>query len=224
MTAISHQQLINNILSLPDAIFVLNKINTQLENERKKREAFYNDITEYEKTEFINGEIIIHSPVKKEHNDALGRLYKLVDTFVNSKDLGYVGIEKIMITLTRNDYEPDLCFFNKEKAASFQKGQSLFPAPDLVVEVLSKRTASNDRKIKFKDYQAHGVQEYWMIEPSEEWVEQYRLNEVGQYNLILKTKQGTIKCQAIQGFEIAIESIFNKDRNLEELRRILLDT
>ncbi|MEY4539280.1 MAG: hypothetical protein RLZZ306_1037, partial [Bacteroidota bacterium] len=28
--------------------------------------------------------------------------------------LGFVGIEKIMITLTRNDYEPDICFFKKE--------------------------------------------------------------------------------------------------------------
>ena len=35
-----------------------------------------------------------------------------------------------MITLTRNDYEPDICFFKKEKSDDFVENQTLFPAPD----------------------------------------------------------------------------------------------
>ncbi len=32
-------------------------------------------------------------------------LFKLVDTYVDKHDLGFAGIEKIMILLTRNDYD-----------------------------------------------------------------------------------------------------------------------
>ena len=126
-----------------------------------------------------------------------------------------------MISLSRNDYEPDICYFDKAKSKKFKKGQSLFPAPDFIVEVLSKGTAGNDRGVKFNDYQAHNVSEYWMIEPNKEIVEQYRLNRKGEYELILKASKGKIECKAIKGFNIPIESMFDEDRNLEELTKIL---
>ena len=126
-----------------------------------------------------------------------------------------------MISLSRNDYEPDLCFFDKSKSKAFKKRQSLFPAPDLVIEVLSKGTAKNDKGIKYEDYQAHNVLEYWMIDPVNEVVEQYRLNKKGKYELILKANKGIIECKAIKGFKISLESIFDEEKNLEELERLL---
>ena len=100
------------------------------------------------KAEFINGKIIIHSPVKKFHNEISGNLYNILKTFVVEHGLGFVGIEKILVRFTRNDYEPDLCFFNKEKAKKLKKEQSLFPVPDMIVEVLSKGTEARDRGVK----------------------------------------------------------------------------
>lgn len=135
--------------------------------------------------------------------------------------LGYVGYEKIMITLSRNDYEPDLCFLGQDKAQHFVEGQSLFPAPDLVVEVLSPKTAGNDRGIKFEDYRAHGVQEYWLIDPLACSVEQYRLDTDNPYELILKSGNGSIRSEAIPGFQIRIEAVFDAGVNLEELGRML---
>lgn len=191
-----------------------------MEEEQKRRTQFYNDITEKEKTEFINGEIVIHSPVTLEHNDASGALFALINAYNKRHKLGYLGYEKIMITLTRNDYEPDICFFDNSKSSKFKKGQTLFPAPDLVVEVLSKSTAKNDRGIKFKDYQAHKILEYWIIDPLKTTVEQYRLNN-DKYELILKSKTGLIQCKAIKGFEILIEAIFDESTNLKALQKIL---
>ena len=86
----SHKKLINNILSLPSAPILLEEINAKLKEEQTKREQFYNDITENEKAEFINGEIIIHSPVKKEHNDVTGSLYQLLNPYVKKNKLGYI--------------------------------------------------------------------------------------------------------------------------------------
>ncbi len=221
MLSLSHKELIKDLLSRPDAPIILNEANEHLKEEIKRRQQFYNDITEYEKAEFINGEIIIHSPVKKEHNDVSVWLSRLISTYVSKHQLGYVGYEKIMIALTRNDYEPDICFFEIAKSKEFKKGQSLFPAPDLVVEVLSKGTAANDRGVKFEDYQLHGVLEYWLIDPVKQVVEQYRLTRQKKYELILKAKQGMLECKAIKGFKIKIEAIFDEKENLAELGRIL---
>ena len=221
MASSHHQELINSILSLPNAPIIMNKVNQQLKAEKIKRENFYNEITDEEKVEFINGEIIVHSPVKKEHNDASRFLHQLLGPYVGMNELGYIGYEKIMITLSRNDYEPDLCFFKKAKAKAFKDGQSLFPAPDLVVEVLSKGTSKNDRGIKFEDYQAHEVMEYWIVDPIKKIIEQYQLNKSKKYELILKAKSGTIESKAVKGFSFKIAAIFEEKKNMEELMRLL---
>ncbi|WP_332369416.1 Uma2 family endonuclease [Spirosoma telluris] len=198
----------------------MQEIQAAINEERKKREAFYNDITDEFKVEFINGEIVMHSPVKKMHNEATGLLYQLLNVYVIRHKLGFVGIEKIMTALTRNDYEPDICFFGRQKADQFDRRQTLFPAPDLVIEVLSDGTAKRDRGIKFQDYQAHGVEEYWIIDSDEPFIEQYHLVD-GAYQLILKASEGTIRSFALAGFTIPIQAAFDETINMQTMMDIL---
>jgi len=223
MIAIQTKQLIADILEQPNAPGIVKEVSDHLTDERKRREQFYKDITDEEKAEFINGDVIIHSPVVKEHSDVTRNLSRLLSSYVDKYRLGYIGIEKLMISLTRNDYEPDICFFKTEKSRNFKKGQSLFPAPDLIVEILSKRKNKNDRGIKFQDYQTHQVFEYWLIDPVDEIVEQYRLDSHGEYELILKNTKGDIESKVVDGFKINITSIFKDENNLEELSWVLGD-
>lgn len=197
----------------------MQEVEVLLNEERKKREAFYNDIDENMKVEFINGEIVMHSPVRKAHNEATKFLTELIDFYVRKNKLGFVGIEKIMTALTRNDYEPDICFFNQEKAGQFNATQTIFPAPDFIVEVLSDGTAKRDRGIKFTDYQAHGVEEYWIVDADSQTVEQYHLVN-GQYELILKATEGPIKSFALTGFQIPIRAIFDDAINMQVIAAI----
>ncbi len=221
MTKPLDKQLIKKLLAHPNAPSLVKKAEAILAEEQKRRQQFYEDITDAEKVEFINGEIIVHSPVMKEHNDATNLLHRVISVFVSKNKLGYVGIEKVMITLERNDYEPDICFFENAKAKHFKKGQSLFPAPDFVAEILSKGTKKNDRGIKFTDYEANEVGEYLLIDPKAETVELYRLNKNKKYELILKSGEGTLHSKAIKGFTIDIKAIFNEDSNLKALTSIL---
>ncbi|OHD17318.1 MAG: hypothetical protein A2086_05355 [Spirochaetes bacterium GWD1_27_9] len=202
---------------LPKYSTLINKV---IEDEKLKREEFYNKITDQDKAEFINGEIIMHSPVKYEHNKVGGNLYNLLSIYVKKNDLGFVGYEKILITLTRNDYEPDICFFKKETALDFKSGQMLFPAPDFVVEILSPTTENIDRKIKFEDYALHNIEEYWIIDPEKQTVEQFLL-DVDIYKCNLKSDNGIIKSKAIKDFTIDIKSIFDEISNLEQLKKII---
>ncbi len=122
---------------------------------------------------------------------------------------GFVRHEKMLISLTRNDYEPDVVYFGPETAQTFSLDQMKFPAPDFIVEVLSPSTEATDRGIKFQDYAAHGVTEYWILDPDREIVEQYALK--GKvYELLVKSKTGTLQSVAVPGFEISVRDLFNE--------------
>ena len=199
---------IKRLKNSPSVVLIYQTLQNYLQDEKKKRLHFYKTVKEDQKAEFINGEIIIHSPVMLRHNETTFELAFLMKAHLKKYNIdGIIGFEKLMIRLTRNDYEPDICFFAKEKSKHFKPEQLLFPAPDFIVEVLSKSTAKTDRTIKFTDYQNHGVKEYWIIDPENKFIEKYVL-ENDKYQLIQKTNSGKIKSEVIENFEISVETIF----------------
>lgn len=198
------QQLKNS----PDAVLIINQFQDYLQSETAKRKAFYDLVHENLKAEFINGEIVLHSPVRMRHLVLSSRLSKQLMIYVDDNDLGFVGIEKMMINLSRNNYEPDIVFFRKEVSDTFTDDQKLFPAPDLVVEILSDSTRSNDYGIKFQDYEAHNVGEYWILDPENETIEQYVLVQ-DEFELQNKlTKKGILTCLVVNGFTLDLETVF----------------
>ena len=48
-------------------------------------------------------------------------------------------------------------------------------APNLIIEILSNGNSNTDLKIKFDLYEENGVQEYWIVNPSEKTVLIYTL-------------------------------------------------
>lgn len=219
LTGEMSNRIVSEIMNVPDAYLILDAVQKALDEERKRRLKFYNDITGEQKVEFINGEIIVHSPAQKQHGRIFFRLGHLLDIYVNREGLGLVGGEKYMVALTRNDYEPDLCYFRKEKADKTTDKQVLFPAPDFIVEILSPSTAARDRGVKFRDYQAHKIEEYWIIDPESHTVEQYHLFG-NEYQLILKSAVGDIKSFVIDGFQIPIVAIFDDAENLKAIQNL----
>ncbi len=209
-------------LQMPDAVLFVQKVESALKAEEKKRRHFYEIVEENKKMEFINGEIVFHSPVKLQHNSATSSICNLLKTYVIKNNLGFVGVEKIMVSLTRNDYEPDVCFFGKEKAKNFTKRQVRFPAPDLVIEVLSDSTEKNDRETKFQDYAAHGIEEYWIVDAEKEIIEQYFLQSE-QYELLVKSNNGEINSIVLPNFKIPIRAVFDEKINLNTLSKILAE-
>ena len=207
-------------LQMPDAVLFAQKLECALKAEQKKRRHFYEIFQENRRMEFINGEIVFHSPSLFYEVKAFGNLLNLISTFVSKNKLGEITFGKTLISLTRNDYEPDLCFFRNDKAKNFKRKQMQFPAPDFVVEVLSDSTEKYDRETKFQDYAAHGVQEYWIIDAEKEVVEQYFLQDE-KYELLLKAKDGKIESVVLTDFKIPIQSIFDEQTNLAVLATLI---
>lgn len=204
----THNEILEELKQSPDLALLINEAYSILNENNLKRTAFYNRIKESDKAEYINGEAIFHSPEKLKHSRISSNVSFLLLTFVKNKKIGgHVGIEKIMIELTQNSYEPDICFFRKEIADTFTDSQMLFPSPDFIVEILSPSTEKIDREIKFRDYAQHGVTEYWIIDPEKETIEQYELKQK-QYELLVKVKSSSVESVAIPGFSVSTESVF----------------
>lgn len=201
------EELFAEILTAPNLKAVIDELNQKWNAEQQKRHEFWADVDENLKAEFINGEIIYYSPTYREHWAASTNLLTKLLPYVKDNNLGEIGYEKVMIRLTRNDYEPDICFWTTEKAQLFQAKQSAFPPPDFVVEILSDTTKDRDRGIKFKDYALHSITEYWIIDVESLTIEQYILKN-GQYDLSLKLNSGILVSIAIKGFSILVEDIF----------------
>lgn len=188
---------------------ILDELLEAWNDEQRRRHEFWAEVDENVKAEFILGEIVYHSPVYRRHWLCSTNILTELLPFVRKNKLGEVAIEKTMIRLTRNDFEPDICFWRQERTADFEAKQSAFPAPDFVVEILSDSTKKRDYGIKKIDYALHGVEEYWIIDPVNETVEQYLLRGI-TYELSQKLREGSLASEVITGFSIEVRDIFAK--------------
>ena len=212
--------LIDQIFRSPQLPQILRELNSLWEKEQADRRAFYEQISENDKAEFINGQPIFHSPVMRKHSSALDFLQTLLSVYVRINGLGRIYVEKLMIELTRNSFEPDLCFFTANRDAQFDEEQMLFPAPDFIIEILSRKTEKYDRGVKFEDYEAHGIKEYWIVDPTHKTIEQYLLKNK-RYELAVKSTDGYIDSKVIIGFKMSIRAGFYERENLKALQEIL---
>ena len=115
------------------------------------------------KTEYSNGEIIMHSNTSIVHNKIIHLLAaELVYFFKGSKcDVFSESIEIIFDDYHK--YKPDL-FVICDKDKYNIKGESFVSVPKIIFEVISKSTASHDRVTKLQIYKKYGVLEYNMVE------------------------------------------------------------
>lgn len=178
-----------------------------LDQEKAARQAFHEKIQPGDRWEFINGETVVHSPVQARHARVVSRLSALMARQVAPLG-GEVFTESPLVSFSRNDYQPDLIYYGAEKAAGIDGKTLRFPVPELVVEVLSPSTERNDRGIKFRDYAAHGVPEYWIIDPDAECAEQYALRD-GAYELRLKLDDGLLRCEGCPAIAIPVRALFD---------------
>jgi len=215
------ESLVEPLRHSPQLPQVVTDLTRQLGDERQRLQRFYDEMTPSQKIEFIDSEIVLQSPARNVRLMVSGYIARLLSTFVDFHHLGTVESEKCLCTFPRNDYEPDIVFFGLEKSATFTPETHKFPVPDLAIEVLSETTAEIDRGVKFEDYAANGVGEYWIVDAEKSCIEQYVL--VGDlYELRIKSSSGGLGSQVIDGLETQAESLFNQERNLKALRSMMM--
>lgn len=215
-----------DLLEIPDLPMLLERLHHRLDDEKIQRQEFRSWISDEVKAEFINGSIVMHSPAAEDHNEATGHLYRVTSLYADLHQLGKVRVEKALVGLTRNDYEPDIAFWRMDVANRFQPNMNVYPIPDLVIEVLSpgKENINRYTKVKFADYAAHLIREYWIVDPKKKTVEQYLLSDtqVGIYELYKKVAiQDYIESIVLTGFLIPVKAIFDAETNALTIQQFI---
>ncbi len=155
----------------------------------------------------------MHSPVSLRHADTVNFLDSLMRQYIEEFELGKLHRETVAVRLgPRDTFLPDLAYFTNEQAARFLTSHIDF-APTLVVEVLSPATARRDCELKFSAYEAHGVQEYWVIDPNQADHHFYRRSGdmFGEY-ATPETGGSRIETMSISGFWIRREWLADATR------------
>ncbi len=220
------EELYDRLMQRPDADRIVARAGEQLKREAVARAEFREWLTPSMKAEFINGDVLLHSPVKRAHLTVSKCLVQLLNTSVVANQLGQVDSEKALVELGRNDFEPDICFWRADRTISWDADTMIHPAPDLVVEILSKSTQANDRGIKFQSYLTYGVGEYWIVDPAKQLIEQYirTVDEAGEpdYRLIAKHRGShQVRSVLLEGLEFSAETAFSEQLALAWVRTFL---
>ena len=82
-------------------------------------------------------------------------------------------------------------------------------APNLVIEVLSPSTSRNDRVKKYNTYQRFGVHEYWVIDPANETVEIYILENGVYQRWNVYGREDVITSKQFEELAISAEDMFS---------------
>jgi Uma2 family endonuclease len=100
--------------------------------------------------------------------------------------------------------EPDVMFVAADHADRV-KGALLDGPADLAVEVVSPESEGRDRAIKFTEYEAGGVQEYWLIDRLRNEAYFYLLGEDGRYHLAPMPDGGVFRSSVVEGLRLKVD-------------------
>jgi Uma2 family endonuclease len=159
------------------------------------------------RAEWVEGEVILMSPVSYDHTNILEWLMWLMKTYTTKHQLGEVHGPEYMNRLKGRRLLPDIFFVSKGREDLFTKNY-FSGAADLIVEIVSPDSQSRDRRDKYLDYQSNGVREYWIIDPISEAVEFFELRD-GKY-VVIRPKNGVIRSVVLNGFWLQIDWMWQK--------------
>ena len=123
--------------------------------------------------EVIGGKVVMTAAPSMNHSRVSGNIYHLFRNYLEGRPCEPFPVgAALYLEEDMEEYRPDgMVVCDPDKA----KNDGIHGAPDLVVEVLSPSTGRYDRGRKKDVYEKHGVREYWLVNPMDQSVEQYIL-------------------------------------------------
>lgn len=175
--------------------------------------------------EWVRGEVIELSPASRRHQELLDFLVKVLGIFVEARDLGILLPAPFSMKLepTQSAREPDLLFVARDHEDRLKNTYLDGPA-DLVVEIVSPESRLRDRGEKFAEYELGGVQEYWLLDPTEQRADFYLLGPDGRYERCRIDEQGIYRSTVLPDFPLSVSWLWQQPlpRVLDILRQLQL--
>ena len=141
--------------------------------------------------ELYNGFIRMMSPSpSRKHQRISTKLTRIWDTYLDNKECEIYHAPSD-VRLPNNKDKDDKIIYTVVQPDIYVvcdllklDDRGCLGAPDLIIEIVSSKNSKRDVKEKFEIYQQHGVREYWIINPNEEYVSVFVLDENGKFQLM----------------------------------------
>lgn len=184
-------------------------------------EEFLQQLDEDTLAEWVDGEVILLSPARLEHQLIADFLTALLTAFVQQHRLGQVVSAPFQMHLLRTGRgrEPDILFVAKENMRRLQETH-LEGAADLVVEITSPESLLRDRGEKYAEYELEGVREYWVIDPDSRRVDFFVLGEDGRYQRQYEDAEGVYHSEVLKGFQLPVRWLWERPLLQDALNEI----
>jgi Uma2 family endonuclease len=177
-----------------------------LVKEKRLTIEYYKILPEGAPYQLIEGELVMTPAPNPRHQIISANIFEKIREF--TEELGMTLYSPIDVYLGReNAYQPDIVFISKDRQDIIQE-DGIYGAPDLVIEILSPSTARYDLREKFRIYEKHGVQEYWIVDPEINSIEIYT-KEKDHFSLITRAEdKGEVESVLLKGFVLTLDEIF----------------
>jgi Uma2 family endonuclease len=174
-------------------------------------EAFEAWCDEDIRAEYLNGEVIIHSPAGTVHEKSIHWLGALLEFFIDRDELGELFGSNTQIRLFAGKRRlADLTFVAKEQLGIVYPTY-IDGAPDLVIEFVSEESTVRDWREKFWEYEAAGVKEYWVIDQRLQRMDLYILGDDQKY-AAAQERDGKLFSKVLPGFWLNPEWFWQQPR------------
>jgi len=155
-----------------------------------RKEATYEDLYDIPENmtgEIIDGELIVTPRPARRHvhtASALGTKITVPFQFGEGGGPGgwIIYHEPEIYFDVKNTIVPDLAGWRKERLTTLPGEHRFTVPPDWICEILSPKTARNDRITKMHTFARHGVPYVWLIDPALKTLEVFQL-ESGRWFL-----------------------------------------
>jgi Uma2 family endonuclease len=154
-----------------------------------------------------NGELIVMAPAGWESSERNGDLFGEVWNWNRQTNLGRVFDSSGGFTLPNGAVKsPDVTWIEKSKLANIPAGVA-FPevVPDFVIELRSPSDSLTKLRAKMEEYRSNGVRLGWLIDPSQQQVEVYRLGQEGE---VLSSPTDLSGEDVLPGFVLSLGAIW----------------
>lgn len=158
--------------------------------------------------EVIDGELYL-TPAPTPYHQIVGRrIERLIEDYVESRELGIVFNAPCDVVLSRFDVlQPDIFFISSSRLSVIGE-KYVSDAPDLVVEVLSPGTRKRDRVVKAKRYAHFGVREMWIVDPDKKAIEVFVNTENGFRREACYAGDDVLRSPLLPGLQVPLARVF----------------
>ena len=141
------------------------------------------------RTELVHGELVVSPSPTSPHQRCVTQLTIELGIAARRSNWGEVISGPMDVVLASGMvFQPDLLFVRADRCHIIEHTHVAGP-PDICVEIVSEGNRTHDTVVKFKEYAAHGVPEYWLVDLRERQISTWR-NADGEYQLIGRASQG----------------------------------